>query len=481
MLSGFSYAGAFALLTAAMAAQAETPVIDSAWRASSRLGYGPTERMVADIAGQGGARIWAARQIDIAHAAAAQPARIPAELGYFSLPLERIFESFRAEREARKAAKDTGQPGKGAATSMMEGERFSRDATRDAAAWRVLACSDPTVENPLLARMTEFWFNHLNVFVGKGAVRPFVGHYVVNAIRPHALGKFEDLLLASSRHPAMLFYLDQAQSVADGTTGPLGQSRGLNENYARELLELHTLGVNGGYGQADVRELARILTGWTVAPNDPSGFRFAERMHDRGEKRLLGVSFMNNGVAEGERAIRMLARDPATARRIAGRLATFFVADQPPQALVERLARSFSASQGDMRVVLRTMVESPEFWQPGQTLFKTPFDYACSSLAALGGARERRDYMLTLGFLANAGQPVHGWQTPDGYKTDAATWMAPEALTRRADFAIALGRQGAEPRFLESFLSPATRERISREPPQLRTGLMLASPDFMRK
>jgi uncharacterized protein (DUF1800 family) len=190
---------------------------------------------------------------------------------------------------------------------------------------------------------------------------------------------------------------------------------------------------------------------------------------------------MNNGVAEGERAIRMLARDPATARRIASRLATFFVADQPPQALVERLAKSFSASQGDMRTVLRTMIDSPEFWQPGQTLFKTPFDYACSSLAAVGGARDRRDYALTLGFLANAGQPVHGWQTPDGYKTDAATWMAPEALTRRADFAIALGRQAAEPRFLDAFLSPDTRERISREPAQLRTGLMLASPDFMRK
>ena len=480
MLSRFTCAGAFGILIAAMAAHAEAPVTDSAWRASSRLGYGPTERMVADIAAQGGARSWAARQIEAAHAAAAQPARIPAELGYFSLPLEKVFESFRAEREARKAAKDAGQPGKGGAANM-EGEQFSRDATRDAAAWRVLACSDPSVENPLLARMTEFWFNHLNVFVGKGAVRPFVGHYVVHAIRPHALGKFEDLLLASSRHPAMLFYLDQAQSVADGTTGPLGRSRGLNENYARELLELHTVGVNGGYTQTDVRELARILTGWTVAPNDPSGFRFAERMHDRGEKRLLGVSFMNNGVAEGERAIRMLARDPATARRIANRLATFFVADQPPQALIERLAKSFSATQGDIRSVLRTMVESPEFWQPGQTLFKTPFDYACSSLSALGGARDRRDYALTLSFLANAGQPVHGWQTPDGYKTDAATWMAPEALTRRADFAIALGRQAAEPRFMEAFLSPDTRARISREPPQLRTGLMLASPDFMRK
>ncbi len=329
--------------------------------------------------------------------------------------------------------------------------------------------------------MTEFWFNHLNVFAGKGAVRPFVGHYVVNAIRPNVLGKFEDLLLASARHPAMLFYLDQAQSVAEGSAGPLGRTRGLNENYARELMELHTLGVNGGYTQADVRELARILTGWTVAPNLPSGFRFAERMHDNGDKRLLGVTFRNQGVTEGEEAIRLLARHPATARRIATRLATFFVSDQPSAALVDRLTRSFSVSQGDMRVVLKSLIEAPEFWQADQTLFKTPLDFACSALAATGGAQGRREFVQALGFLTNAGQAMHGWQTPDGYKTDAATWLAPEALTRRADFAIALGRQVAEPLFLNAFLSPTTKNRIAQEPAPLRPGLMLASPDFMNK
>jgi uncharacterized protein (DUF1800 family) len=303
----------------------------------------------------------------------------------------------------------------------------------------------------------------------------------VNVIRPHALGKFEDLLMASAKHPAMLFYLDQAQSVADGTTGPLGQARGLNENYARELMELHTLGVNGGYTQADVRELARILTGWTVAPGAPSGFRFAERMHDTGEKRLLGTVFRNQGLAEGEDAVRMLARYPATARHIAARLATFFVSDQPSPALVDKLARAFAGSQGDMRVTMRALIESPEFWQADQKLFKTPLDFACSALAALGGVQEKRDIVQALLFLAGAGQPMHGWQTPDGYKTDAATWLAPEALTRRADFAVALGRQAAEPQFLNAFLSSTTRQRIAQEPVQLRSGLMLASPDFMSK
>ena len=352
---------------------------------------------------------------------------------------------------------------------------FSRDMTQTANAWRLMACSDPAMESPLLARMTEFWFNHLNVFIGKGQVRPFVGHYVVNVIRANALGKFEDLLLESARHPAMLFYLDQAQS----------NSRGLNENYARELMELHTLGVGGGYTQNDVRELARILTGWTVGLQQGEGFRFAERLHDGGEKVLLGKRFTNangqGGMKEGEDAIRMLARHPATAKRIAERLATAFVSDKPPQALTDQLAATFTRTQGDIRSVMRTLVESPEFWKADNTLFKTPLDFACSALTAGGGVKERREIQLTLGFLAQAGQPLHGWQTPDGYKTDAATWLAPEALTRRADYAVALGGRINEPTYLQPFLSTASRERIAREPAATRTGLMLASPDFMSK
>jgi uncharacterized protein (DUF1800 family) len=170
-------------------------------------------------------------------------------------------------------------------------EKFSREMAQDAAAWRLMSCSDPALENPLLARMTEFWFNHLNVFVGKGPVRPFVGHYVVNVIRANALGRFEDLLLASARHPAMLLYLDQAQS----------NNRGINENYARELMELHTLGVNSGYTQKDVRELARILTGWTVNLKDGEGFRFAERLHDKEGKVLLGRTFGNEALQKARR------------------------------------------------------------------------------------------------------------------------------------------------------------------------------------
>jgi uncharacterized protein (DUF1800 family) len=421
----------------------------AAWRATSRLGYAPTPASAQ--AAQAGPRAWALQQIDAAYAATQRPPRLPAELARINAPLNDIARDFHAEREARRTLRV--QAGTGAA------------------AWRLMACSDPALEAPLLARMTEFWFNHLNVFGGKGTVRPFVGHYVVNVIRPHALGRFEDLLLASAQHPAMLFYLDQAQS----------NSRGLNENYARELMELHTLGVNGGYTQADVRELARILTGWTVNLRGGEGFRFAERLHDRGDKTLLGRPYSANGMAEGEEAIRLLARQPATARRIATRLASFFVADQPPPALVDRLSKTFLATQGDIRAVMRTLVSAPEFWAEGHQLFKTPLDYACSVLTVAGGVKERRDMAQALGFLAQAGQPMHGWQTPDGYKTDAATWLAPEALTRRADYALGLAPRMAEPAYLDVFLSGPTRERIAREAAPLRTGLLLASPDFMRK
>jgi uncharacterized protein (DUF1800 family) len=473
-------AGLIAALLAGLAgpaAQAEgqtdavppTANLSATWRAASRLGYGPTPDSAQAAAAS--PRAWALQQLDVAYAASKRPPTLPAELAGINAPLGDIARSFQAEREARRMMREKpAKPGTPVAAGAGD-EKFSREMAQDAAAWRLMSCSDPSLENPLLARMTEFWFNHLNVFVGKGPVRPFVGHYVVNVIRANALGRFEDLLLASAKHPAMLFYLDQAQS----------NSRGLNENYARELMELHTLGVNSGYTQKDVRELARILTGWTVNLKDGEGFRFAERLHDKEGKVLLGRTFGNESVAEGEEAIRYLARRPETARRVSTRLASFFVADKPPAALVDKLAATFTDTQGDIRVVMRALIESPEFWAKDKQLFKTPLDFACSALTAAGGVKERRDIAQTLGFLAQAGQPMHGWQTPDGYKTDANTWLAPEALTRRADYAMGLAQRTAEPAYLNAFFSTATRERIAQEPAQMRTGLMLASPDFMRK
>lgn len=454
-------------------ASATAPNTQAAWRAGSRLGYAPTPAS-ARAAGLA-PKAWASQQVDAAYAASRQAAALPPELARINAPLDELARAFQAEREARKVLRVQAPP-EGAAgvpppAAGAGDQAFSREMAQSAAAWRLLSCSDPALENPLLARMTEFWFNHLNVFVGKGPVRPFVGHYVVQVIRANALGRFEDLLLASARHPAMLLYLDQAQS----------SSRGLNENYARELMELHTLGVGGGYTQNDVHELARILTGWTVNLPAGEGFRFAERRHDKGSKLLMGRTYLNEGMKEGEDALRFLARQPATAHRVSERLATFFVADKPPAALVRRLEATFLSSRGDMRAVLHALVASPEFWAADNRLFKTPMDFACSALTAAGGIKDRRDIAQAQGFLAQAGQPLHGWQTPDGYKTDAATWLAPEALTRRADFAMGLAPRIAEPVYLNAYFSPATQARVAREPLPARIGLMLASPDFMHK
>jgi uncharacterized protein (DUF1800 family) len=490
-----------AMVAAGMPSRAKsletTPrALADSWRAMSRVGYGPSVVLMQDMQAASSPRQWALLQLDLALAASKQPPKLASEWADFNAPLPRIFDGFKAERQARtqlkaEAPKDSDSPQ--AKRMDFSGPKdplhFSRMLVLQASAWRLTSCSQPQDENPLLARMTEFWFNHLNVFSGKGAVRPFTGHYVVNVARAHALGKFEDLLLASARHPAMLGYLDQAQSVADGSRGPNGTTRGLNENYARELMELHTLGVDGGYSQTDVREMARVLTGWTLSPNDASGFRFATRLHDGGDKRVLGQTFpqgfSRRGEQEGEDAIRMLARHPATAQRISLRLAQFFVADQPKKELVQQLSRTFTSTQGDIREVVRTLLQSPDFWSAENKLFKTPMDFACSALTATQGAprtpAERRHLLLTLGFLNNAGQPLFGWQTPDGYKFDAATWLVPEALTRRADFALTLTRQTPELEFLKPFLSTTTLQAIVQEKPNQRAGLVLASPDFMYK
>jgi uncharacterized protein (DUF1800 family) len=456
--------------------------------------------LMAALASARNTQDWALQQIDMARAASQLPPTIAADLEQLHASLPELFAAGQHERELRLKIKDQAaapapQMTDTGSTALrrldfsgpLMPEQFSLRLAQQTATWRLSSCSQPTLENPLLARMTEFWFNHFNVFIGKGAVRPFVGHYLIHVIRAQALGKFEDLLLASARHPAMLLYLDQAQSVAEGTPGAQGQVRGLNENYARELMELHTLGVQGGYSQTDVRELARVLTGWTISPKEATGFRFAARMHDTAPKRVLGQIFPTSARAAGEQegidAIRLLARHPATARRISLRLAQFFVADEPSAALQQQLSQTFLNTQGDIAAVLRTLFLSVDFWLPQNRLFKTPLDYVCSALTVTQSAAstDRRGLVLAMAYLANAGQALHGWQTPDGYKTDAATWLAPEALTRRADLAMALAQKPVDLSALQAYLSENTRAAIAQEPLAMRAGLALASPDFMYK
>lgn len=459
------------------------------WRATSRLGYGPTPGMAQ--AAFGGAKVWGLQQIDVARAASREPPVIPPAFQAIQANANEVTVRFREEREARRSGQpnlqrpmedapmaSAAQPASMAALVHADGaENYSRTMAQSAIGWRLFSCSNPALESPLLARMTEFWFNHFNVFLDKGPVRPYVGSYILHAIRPHALGKFEDLVLATAQHPAMLGYLDQAQSTA----------RGLNENYARELMELHTLGVNGGYTQDDVNSLARMLSGWSVDIKGGQAFLFRSRAHEAGSKTLMGETFDAAGQQQGVDAIRFLARHPATAQRIAMRIATFFVADNPPPSLVVRLKSDFLKTGGDISSMMRTLIDSPEFWDAGNTLLKTPQDFACSALVALAldetdGRAAVQTFRQTVGFLRQTGQPLLRWQTPDGYSTDAKTWLAPEALTRRADFAFGLAPRASEPTFLLQFYTSGSKERIAKEASySMRTGLLLAGPDFMTK
>jgi uncharacterized protein (DUF1800 family) len=468
-------------------AQSSASTPPEVWRAVSRVGYGPTPALLAAVRQQG-ARAWALQQVDVARSASQTVPAIPSDYAHILQPLPALFEGARKERESAKfrrenAATKPDQPLRIDRPALDDPMQFSRAMAMGTAAWHLSSSANPALEPPLLARMTEFWFNHFNVYVGKGAVRPFIGHYRVHAIRTHALGRFEDLVFATARHPAMLHYLDQWQSVAEGSRGPEGKTRGLNENYARELMELHTLGVHGGYTQTDVRELARILTGWTIGPKESSGFRFAPRMHDNGSKTLLGQRYgggAQDGEQEGVAAIRALVRHPSTAQRVCLRLAQFFVSDAPADALVQQLVRSFTQSQGDIAQVLRTLLQSSDFWAAENQLFKTPLDFTCSALAATQTGGDPRALLHTFHFLNQAGQPLHGWQTPDGYRFDAATWRVPEALTRRADFALALARN-SDTRYLLPYLSERTVQTITHEAPALQSGLVLASPEFQWK
>ncbi|MGH7322934.1 MAG: DUF1800 domain-containing protein [Candidatus Rokuibacteriota bacterium] len=299
-------------------------------------------------------------------------------------------------------------------------------------------------ERQLLEVMVDFWLNHFNVFVRKNSVRYYLPAYEREAIRPHALGRFRDLIGAVARHPAMLYYLDAWLSVAPDVR--LGERRaGLNENYARELLELHTLGVDGGYTQADIVAVARAFTGWTIdhpAPGHPrsgGGFVFDPRAHDRAAKTILGRAFpAGGGREEGERVLDLLARHPSTARFIATKLARRFVADDPPPALVERVAAVFHRTDGDIRAVVRAIVLSPEFFSEAayRAKVKTPFEFTVSALRALGARTDGGPPVLRA--LLAMGQPSYGAPAPTGYPDRAESWSSPGGLLGRLNFAQAI-------------------------------------------
>jgi hypothetical protein len=365
--------------------------------------------------------------------------------------------------------------------------------------------------------MVDFWYNHFNVYAAKGLDHLWAGAYEEQAIRPYALGRFRDLLEATAHHPAMLFYLDNWQNTAPDSPGARGRFEGINENYARELMELHTLGVNGGYTQGDVIALAHIFTGWGLGrPRDggKGGFYFDPRRHDFSDKTFLGRAIKGAGEAEGEQALDMLARSPATAHHISHELAQYFVADDPPAALVGRLSARFLATDGDIRAVLDTLFHSPEFWDRKYygNKFKSPYRYVVSAVRATGV--DVVNIRPLYGMLMQLGMPLYACLTPDGYPDTRAAWLNPDAMTRRISFATALasgrlplGRPGYEPGnsrqgmgrmapekapvidpvnavmladTLDDHFTTQTQSAIAAAPKPLRAALILGSPEFMQ-
>jgi uncharacterized protein (DUF1800 family) len=319
-------------------------------------------------------------------------------------------------------------------------------------------------ERQLQQVMDDFWFNHFNVFAGKGEDRWFLTAYERDVIQPHALGKFKDLLTATAKSPAMLFYLDNFLSAdpraaaerasrqwrRGGFGRPWPQRpaqqqqakknvRGLNENYGRELMELHTLGVDGGYTQKDVTEVARCFTGWTIEkPREYADFKFDERLHDPDPKIVLEKKIHAGGMKDGEEVIELLARHRSTAKFISTKLARRFVSDAPPQALVERMAQTFQSSDGDIRAVLKTMIYSPEFWsrEAYRAKIKTPFELVVSTARALGADVDTA--MPLVNWTGRIGEPLYQCQPPTGYADKADAWVNTGALLNRLNYSLAL-------------------------------------------
>jgi uncharacterized protein (DUF1800 family) len=324
-------------------------------------------------------------------------------------------------------------------------------------------------EKQLQQVMDDFWFNHFNVFAGKGEDRYYLTSYERDVLQPHAMGKFKDLLTASAKSPAMLFYLDNflsadpraAQRLAaeramrqQGRYGRFGRplpprpqqgqqkkqnERGLNENYGRELMELHTLGVDGGYTQKDVTEVARCFTGWTIEkPRQSPQFKFDERLHDPDPKYVLGKKIHAGGMKDGEEVIELLAHNPSTAKFISTKLARRFVSDNPPPELVTRMAKTFQESDGDIKAVMHTMIYSPEFWsrETYRAKIKTPFELVVSAARALG---TDVDMPLPLvAWIGRIGEPIYQCQPPTGYADKADAWVNTGALLNRLNFSLAL-------------------------------------------
>ena len=367
-----------------------------------------------------------------------------------------------------------------------------------------------TSQTPFADRLTHFWANHFAVSADKLQVIGLSGLLEFEAIRPNLMAKFGDMLNAVERHPAMLLYLDQAQSVGPNSMAgvvaarrgrPSGQKLGLNENLAREILELHTLGVRTGYTQGDVTEFARALTGWTVSgigrgagarfagtDGPPGDFVFAARLHEPGIRTIIGQHFGEGGESQGQAVLDRLAASPATAQHIATKLARHFAGDAPPFALVDRLKVSFLKTGGDLPTLYRVLIDSPECWVSGPVKFKSPWEWTISSYRALGLKQVMP--LAGVGLLNQLGQPTWKPGSPAGYDDVAASWAGPDALVRRVEaaerFAARAGTtvdaRSLAPKLFPGALSSATQQALAQaESPGQGLALLLVSPEMLRR
>jgi len=422
-------------------------------------------------------------------------------------PIDQLVIGLDAQRKAADALPDEEQKKAARQAYQQELTRLAREAQQR---FVLRALYSP---NQLQEQMTWFWMNHFNVNLRKDNIRALVGDYEENAIRPHALGKFRDLLGATLHHPAMLRYLDNAQNAANR----------INENYARELMELHTLGVGGGYSQADVQELARVLTGVGVSqqPIDAAPpnirpavrsdyarkglFEFNPNRHDYGAKTLLGQPIQARGLAEADEALDRLARAPATARFISRKLAVYFVADEPSPALIDRMAAAFTGSDGDIAITLKALFESPEFAASLGRKFRDPVHYVMAGVRLAYDDRVVLNVNPMLNWINRMGEPLYGHETPDGYPLNEAAWASAGQMNTRFEIARAIGANGAVlfraddkapmekpafPQLAESSavramqvgLSTDTREALAQaKTPQEWNTFLLASPELMRR
>ena len=516
---------AIGLLTTQAPSPALTPR-DSAYHVLNRLAYGarPGE---ADSVARFGVMKWIDRQLD--------PGRIPDDLlaarehEFKILSYDRgdLAQRYRdAQQQRREMQRDLAASGDSMRPPASGPMRELRELGGELQELAVMRAA--LSERQLREVMVDFWTNHFNVFVGKGADRFLLPSYIEETIRPRALGRFDDLLIATAESPAMMFYLDNALSVAPGSSPPrppfnpfrrqrfgrneMPQDRqrrqptGINENYARELLELHTLGVDGGYTQQDVIEVARIFTGWSIErPDRGAGFVFRDWAHDRGTKHVFGLTFKDDGQNEGIRLLKFLAMQHATMHHVSAKLCALFVADEPPDGCIDAAVAAWEHSNGDIRPVLRAIFSSPDFWAPQAvgTKVKTPFEFVVSAVRAAGIEPDSTPRLA--GLVGRLGEPLYQQPAPTGYAETEAHWVNSGALLARMNAAMMIAKNSSsipdvgdhvqlvdliDRQLLAGTMSAHTRSVILEQladindPAQARTmalGLALGGPDFQKQ